>query len=91
MVSAKEALGSVVPSLSEQLDSPPPPPEMETAPPPLLLMLLDFWSLLVMVSKVARWQNLIPSFTWNALGWRAMGRNPRKGRDQILLRSVAEP
>ena len=88
MVSAKEALGSVVPSLSEQLDSPPPPPEMGTAPPPLLLMLLDFWSLLVMVSKVARWQNLIPSFPWIVEGW---GRNPRKGRDQILQRSVAEP
>ena len=24
-------------------------------------------------------------------GWRAWGRNPRKGRDQILLHSVAEP
>ena len=85
MVSAKEALGSVVPSLSEQLDSPPPPPEMETAPPPLLLMLLDFWSLLVMVSKVARWQNLMPSFPWIVLGWRTWGRN------QILQCSVAEP
>ena len=34
--------------------------------------------------KVARWQNLIPSFPWTAPGWRAWGRNPRKGRDQIL-------
>ena len=34
--------------------------------------------------KVARWQNLIPSFSWIAPGWRAWGRNPRKGRDQIL-------
>ena len=33
--------------------------------------------------KVARWQNLIPSFPWIAPGWRARG-NPRKGRDQIL-------
>ena len=24
-------------------------------------------------------------------GWRAWGRSPRKGRDQILQRSVAEP
>ena len=30
-------------------------------------------------SKVARWQNLIPSFPWIAPGWRAWGRNPRKG------------
>ena len=41
--------------------------------------------------KVARWQNLIPSFPWIASGWRAWGRNPRKGRDQILQRSLAEP
>ena len=42
--------------------------------------------------RVARWQNLIPSFPWIAPGWRAWGRNPRKvGRDQILQRSVAEP
>ena len=40
---------------------------------------------------VARWQNLIPSFPWIAPVWRAWGRNPRKGRDQILQRSVAEP
>ena len=43
------------------------------------------------VVKVARWQNLIPSFPWIAPGWRAWGRNPREGRDQILQRSVAEP
>ena len=41
--------------------------------------------------SVARWQNLIPSFPWIAPGWRAWGGNPRKGRDQILQRSVAEP
>ena len=41
--------------------------------------------------KVARWQNLIPSFPWIAPGRRAWERNPRKGRDQILQRSVAEP
>ena len=41
--------------------------------------------------KVARWQNLIPSFRWIAPGWRAWGRNLRKGRDQILQRSVVEP
>ena len=34
--------------------------------------------------KVARWQNLIPSFPWIALGWRAWGHNPRKGRDKIV-------
>ena len=44
-----------------------------------------------LAGKVARWQNLIPSFPWIAPGWRAWGRNPRKGRDQILQRSVAEP
>ena len=43
------------------------------------------------IGKVARWQNLIPSFPWIAPGWRAWGRNPRKGRDQILQRSGAEP
>ena len=37
---------------------------------------------------VARWQNLIPSFPGIAPGWRAWGRNPNKGRDQILKRSV---
>jgi len=42
-------------------------------------------------NKVARWQNLIPSFPWIAAGWRAWGRNPRKGRDHILQWSVAKP
>ena len=46
---------------------------------------------LLPVVKVARWQNLIPSCPWIAPVWRAWGRNPRKGRDQILQRSVAEP
>ena len=46
---------------------------------------------LPLLSKVARWQSLIPSFPWIAPGWRAWGRNPRKGRDQILQRRVAEP
>ena len=32
------------------------------------------------LARVARWQNLIPSFPWIAPGWRAWGRNPRKGR-----------
>ena len=42
--------------------------------------------------KVARWQSLIPSFPWIGSGWmEVVGRNPRKGRDQILQRSVAEP
>ena len=41
--------------------------------------------------KVARWQNLIPSCPWIVSGWRVWGRNPRRGRDQILQRSVAEP
>ena len=45
----------------------------------------------LLMIRVARWQNLIPSFPWIAPGWRAWGRNPRKGRDQILQRSVAEP
>ena len=44
----------------------------------------------VISAKVARWQNLIPSFPWIAPGWRAWGRNPRKGRDHILQLSVAE-
>ena len=34
--------------------------------------------------RYATLQNLIPSFPWIAPGWRAWGRNPRKGRDQIL-------
>ena len=45
-------------------------------------------------AKVARWQNLIPSFPWIVPGWRAGtrgGGNPRKGRDQIFQRSIAEP
>ena len=37
--------------------------------------------------RYATLQNLIPSFPWIAPGWRAWGRNPRKGRDQILQRS----
>ena len=36
-----------------------------------------------LLSKVARWQNLIPSFPWIALGWRA------RGAIQISQRSVA--
>ena len=36
-------------------------------------------------------QNLIPSFPWNAPPRPPPWRNPRKGRDQILQRSVAEP
>ena len=36
------------------------------------------------VVSVARWQNLTPSFPWIEPGWRAWGRNPRGGRDQIL-------
>ena len=44
-----------------------------------------------MKGKVARWQNLIPSFPWIEPGWRAGGRNPRKGRDKVLQRSIAEP
>ena len=43
------------------------------------------------VLSVARWQNVISSFPWIAPGWRAWERNPRKGRDQILQHSVAEP
>ena len=34
--------------------------------------------------RYATLQNLMPSFPWIAPGWRAWGRNPRKGRDQIL-------
>ena len=44
-----------------------------------------------MGGSVARWQNLIPSFSWIAPGSRAWGLNPKKGRDQILQSSVAEP
>ena len=46
---------------------------------------------MVVEDKFARWQNLIPSFPWVAPRWRAWGQKPRKGRDQILQRSVAEP
>ena len=42
-------------------------------------------------TKVARWQNLIPSFPWIALGWRMWGHKPSKGKDQILQRSIGEP
>ena len=48
----------------------------------------------LLTDKVARWQNLIPSFSCIAPGVEDRGRgrrNPRKGRDQILQRSVAEP
>ena len=34
--------------------------------------------------RYATLQNWIPSFPWIAPGKRAWGRNPRKGRDQIL-------
>ena len=37
--------------------------------------------------RVARWQNLIPSFPWIAPGWRAWGRNPQK--EGIKFCSVA--
>ena len=57
----------------------------------LELVLLDELVEVDAEDKVARWQNLIPSFPWIAPGWRAWGRNPRKGRDQILQCSVAEP
>ena len=43
------------------------------------------------MQKVARWQNLIPSFPWIAPPHPPPWRNPRKGRDQILQRSVAKP
>ena len=34
--------------------------------------------------KVARWQNLIPSFPWDCARVEGVAHNPRKGRDQIL-------
>ena len=40
-------------------------------------------------AKVARWQNLIPSFPLDCARVDSGGRNPRKGRDQILQRSGA--
>ena len=40
--------------------------------------------------SVARWQNLIPSFPWIAPGWRMWGRNPKRGRGQILQRHRPE-
>ena len=58
--------------------------------PPTLATVLQL-PMAVFLIKVARWQNWIPSFPWIAPGWRAWGRNPRKGRDQILHRSGAEP
>ena len=43
------------------------------------------------VTNVARLQNVIPSFPWIAPPHPPPWRNPRKGRDQILQRSVVEP
>ena len=40
--------------------------------------------LTVLKTKVARWQNLIPSFPWIAPPRPPHWHNPRKGRDQIL-------
>ena len=34
--------------------------------------------------KVARWQNLIPSFPLDCARVEGVAHNPRKGRDQIL-------
>ena len=45
----------------------------------------------ILQSSVARWHNLIPSIPWIAPEWRAWGRNPGQGWDQILQHSVAEP
>ena len=41
--------------------------------------------------RYAALQNLIPSFPWIAPPRPPPWRNPRKGRDQILQSSVAEP
>ena len=41
--------------------------------------------------RYATLQNLIPSFPWIAPGRRAWGRNPRKGRDQILPSGKWQP
>ena len=62
-----------------------------TRPDEILVAVVVFSDQRDPTTRVARWQNLIPSFPWIAPGWRAWGRNPRKGRDQILQRSVAEP
>ena len=43
------------------------------------------------VSQGCQMAKFDPFLSWIAPGWRAWGRNPRKGRDQILQRSVAEP
>ena len=43
------------------------------------------------LAQCCQMTNLIPSFPWIAPRLRARGHNPRKGRDQILQRRVAEP
>ena len=39
-----------------------------------------FWTMALLCYAA----KLIPSFPWIVPGWRAWGRNPRKGRDQVL-------
>ena len=39
--------------------------------------------------RYATLQNLIPSFAWIAPGWRAWGRNPRKGSNFAIWQHCA--
>ena len=67
-------------------------PGLETeAPPSVVTCASSSHAVTLFYFRVARCQNLVPSFPWIAPGWRACWRNPRKRRDQILQRSVAEP
>ena len=51
---------------------------------PLFLFLLCIYFGARALAKVARWQNLIPSFPWIAPGWRAI-----QGKEGIKFCSVA--
>ena len=46
----------------------------------LITLTVKLHCIVGIVTSVARWQNLMPSFPWIAPGWRAWGPNPRKER-----------
>ena len=54
-------------------------------------MCLALWASGLWLRYAAVLQNWIPPFPWIAPPRPPPWRNPRKGRDQILQRSVAEP
>ena len=45
----------------------------------------------IQVDRVARWQNLIPSFPWIAPGWRAGPGSAIQGMERIQFCSVVKP